>query len=102
MLTGKQQPFVVQHNVEISELALSQFGTNVSDRRITFIDKNREMYISPICALPGEFMTKFKLHTQVDSMIWNDKSDMLTAIADCRLLTWYYPNVVYVDRELLK
>lgn len=44
---------------------------------------------------------KVKLQTQVDGVRWNDQSDTLAALADGRLLVWYYPNVVYVDRELL-
>lgn len=38
---------------------------------------------------------------QVESAAWNDKSDVLTAIADGRLVTWYYPNAVSIDRDLL-
>lgn len=38
---------------------------------------------------------------QVESAAWNDKSNVLVAIADARLVTWYYPNAVFVDRDLL-
>lgn len=38
---------------------------------------------------------------QVESAAWNDRSDVLTAIADGRLVTWYYPNAVAIDRDLL-
>lgn len=38
---------------------------------------------------------------QVESAAWNDRSDVLTAIADGRLITWYYPNAVSIDRDLL-
>lgn len=38
---------------------------------------------------------------QVESAAWNDRSDVLTAIADGRLVTWYYPNAVSIDRDLL-
>lgn len=38
---------------------------------------------------------------QVESAAWNDKSDVLTAVADGRLITWYYPNAVAIDRDLL-
>lgn len=38
---------------------------------------------------------------QVESASWNDSSDVLTAIADSRLVTWYYPNAVSIDRDLL-
>eukprot|EP00752_Nemacystus_decipiens_P011443 g10162.t1 len=37
----------------------------------------------------------------VESAAWSDKSDVLTAIADGRLITWYYPNAVAIDRDLL-
>jgi intraflagellar transport protein 80 len=35
-----------------------------------------------------------------DSFIWNDKSDILVALSDDRIHTWYYPNAVYIDRDL--
>ena len=35
-----------------------------------------------------------------DSFIWNDKSDILVALSDERIHTWYYPNAVYIDRDL--
>lgn len=38
---------------------------------------------------------------QVESAAWNDKSDVLTAIADGRLITWYYADAVSMDRDLL-
>lgn len=37
----------------------------------------------------------------MESAAWNDKSDVLVAIADARLVTWYYPNAVFVDKDLL-
>lgn len=41
------------------------------------------------------------MNGQVESAAWNDKSDVLAAIADGRLVTWYYPNAVSIDRDLL-
>ena len=35
-------------------------------------------------------------------MIWNDRSDMLTVLSDEQLVCWFYPNAVYVDRDLLR
>jgi len=43
----------------------------------------------------------FKLHTMVDTVAWNDHADILVALADSKLITWYHPAVVYVDRDLL-
>jgi len=36
-----------------------------------------------------------------DSFAWNDSSDMITACSDGNLITFLYPNTVYVDRTLL-
>ena len=37
----------------------------------------------------------------VHSMQWNDGSNMLAALTDSNLTVWYYPGVVFVDRDLL-
>lgn len=37
----------------------------------------------------------------METAAWNDRSDVLMAIADGRLVTWYYPNAVSIDRDLL-
>jgi len=42
-----------------------------------------------------------KIASIVDSFQWNDGNDMLAALSDGKLLTWFYPNAVYVDRDLM-
>jgi intraflagellar transport protein 80 len=37
-----------------------------------------------------------------DSFLWHEKTDILVAISDDRIYTWYYPNAVYIDRDLLE
>lgn len=37
-----------------------------------------------------------------DDAIWNDNNDILATILDQKLVLWYYPHAVYVDRDLLK
>ena len=37
----------------------------------------------------------------VDSFQWHDQSDMLTAVADSKLISWFYPNAIYVDKDLM-
>ena len=37
----------------------------------------------------------------VDSAMWNDGTEILAAVSDQKLTVWYYPNVVYLDKELL-
>lgn len=36
-----------------------------------------------------------------DSFLWNDSSDILSCISDGRLITWYYPSAIYVDKDLM-
>merc|ERR1711959_178187 len=33
--------------------------------------------------------------------MWHTKTDMLSAVMDSKLVIWYYPNVVYVDPDLI-
>jgi len=37
----------------------------------------------------------------VQSLAWNDENNMLAALTDGKLIVFYYPNVIYVDRYLL-
>lgn len=37
-----------------------------------------------------------------DSFMWNDHFDILSCISDGRLITWYYPNSIYVDKDLME
>ena len=36
----------------------------------------------------------------IQSLQWNDNANMLAALADGKFTVWYYPNSVYVDRDL--
>ena len=51
--------------------------------------------------MPKKFAVQ-KLATQVDTVAWNDQSDMLAVISDSRLFIYYYPHALYVDKDLLK
>jgi intraflagellar transport protein 80 len=93
--SGKQLGQVLEHTMEIMEIELNQFG-NYSDRKLAFIDRNGDLYITNV-----NKHNPYKLATMVDSLKWNDQTDMLVAIADGRFVVWYYPNIVNVDRDLL-
>lgn len=43
-----------------------------------------------------------KISNMVDSFQWNDGNDMLAALSDGKLKTWFYPNAIYVDRDLME
>jgi len=86
----------ITHHMDIVEIAVSQYATGTAERKVVFIDSNRDMYITPVLR-----QHQVKLSTMVDSVAWNDVSDTLVALADGKLVTWTYPNVVFVDKDLL-
>lgn len=85
----------IKHSVELSFISLNQSGL-ASDRKIVFIDKNMDLFLTPVHRLD-----LVKLSTITDTAIWSESQDILAAISDSKLLVWYYPNVVYVDKDLL-
>ena len=68
------------------------------ERKIAFVDANKDLYISTV----HKNEKQYKLGTICDSFIWHDKFDILTSISDSKLSTFFYPNVVYVDTDLLE
>ena len=98
--TGKMSG-TITHKAEVEVVRLSQFGRGAAERRVALIDRNRELHMAPVVPIAGARATH-KLLAQVDTVAWNDESDMLAAIADSRLTVWYYPNAVWVDADLLK
>ncbi|NXG95712.1 IFT80 protein, partial [Loxia leucoptera] len=87
------------HKTEIVEIALDQKGLT-SERKIAFIDKNRDLFITSVKRF-GKEQKIVKIGTMVQSLAWNDGCNILCGIQDCRLTVWYYPNTVYVDKDLL-
>ncbi|XP_075572645.1 intraflagellar transport protein 80 homolog [Pelecanus crispus] len=87
------------HKTEIVEIALDQKGLT-SERKIAFIDKNRDLYITSVKRF-GKEQKIVKIGTMVQTLAWNDTSNILCGIQDTRLTVWYYPNTVYVDKDLL-
>ncbi|XP_027750673.1 intraflagellar transport protein 80 homolog [Empidonax traillii] len=87
------------HKTEIVEIALDQKGLT-SERKIAFIDKNRDLYITSVKRF-GKEQKIVKIGTMVQTLAWNDTSNILCGMQDTRLTVWYYPNSVYVDKDLL-
>lgn len=94
---GDGRPMI--HSNEISELALDQAGT-ANERKLAFVDKNRDLYITNVRII-GNTRKIHKLGTNIHNFVWNDAYNMLAGIADARFTIWYYPGVVYVDKNLL-
>ncbi|XP_026138840.1 intraflagellar transport protein 80 homolog isoform X2 [Carassius auratus] len=87
------------HKIEVVFVALDQCGSS-SDRRIALIDKNRDLYLTSVRKL-GRAHSMHKIGSMVDTMAWNDSANILCGIQDSRFTVWYYPSVVFVDKDLL-
>ena len=93
--SGKDTNTPIEHSTEIIEMDLNQVEMS-SERKMCFIDSNRDMFLSMVHKPELN-----KICNMVDSFQWNDNNDMLTALTDGHLKTWFYPNTIYVDRELM-
>ncbi|XP_066266233.1 intraflagellar transport protein 80 homolog [Branchiostoma lanceolatum] len=94
---GDGKPFV--HKMEVMEVALDQCGP-APERRLALVDKNRDLYLAQVRAVGGARKV-IKLGTMVHSMSWNDETNMLSALQDTKLVVYYFPNAVYVDKDIL-
>jgi intraflagellar transport protein 80 len=64
------------------------------------VDKNRDLYLTNVRTI-GANRKVCKLGSNIQNFVWNDAYNMLAGIADSRFVVWYYPSVVYVDKNLL-
>jgi intraflagellar transport protein 80 len=95
IISGKPATIAIEHSTEIVEMELNQVDM-ASERKMCFIDNNRDMFITMV-----HKPEIIKICSIVDSFQWNDGNDMLACISDGKLLTWFYPNAVYVDKDLM-
>ncbi|ESP00252.1 hypothetical protein LOTGIDRAFT_225973 [Lottia gigantea] len=96
-LMGDGKP--ITNKLEVMEIALDQCGPT-TERRLAIIDKNRDLYLTSV-RIFGTERKSAKLGTMIQSMAWNDETNMLAGMTDGKLMVWYYPNTLYVDRDLL-
>lgn len=96
LMSGKPLSQNFEHNLEILEVAANQVE-HAAERKLCILDTNRDLFLTSVHR--NEMM---KLSGMVDTFRWNESSDMLAAVADGKLLVWYYPNVVYVDKDLME
>ena len=95
IISGKPSTVTINHSTEIVEMELNQVEMS-SERKMCFIDSNRGMFITMV-----HKPDILKIASIVDSFQWNDGNDMLACISDGKLLTWFYPNAIYVDKDLM-
>jgi len=94
--SGQQSKVQIEHSAEIVAMELNQVSMS-SERKLCFVDSNCDMYITMV-----HKPEIIKIASIVDSFQWNDGNDMLAALSDSKLLTWFYPNAVYVDKDLMR
>ncbi|KAK3862875.1 hypothetical protein Pcinc_031302 [Petrolisthes cinctipes] len=87
------------HKLEIVEVALDQVGTP-HERRMAIVDRNRDLLLLTLQRV-GSMGRAVKLGGMVQSLCWNDGANMLAALQDAKFTVWFYPAVVFVDRDLL-
>ena len=89
------------HTCEIVELRLSQMPGSQT-RFLACIDRARDLHLIPVTADAKDSRKPVKLQTMVDSVGWSDVSDVLVTLTDGKMVTWYYPQGVWVDRDLVE
>lgn len=80
---------VLNHPHNIEEIAISQWKDK--EKMVAYIDVNRELYISRV-----DDCKPFKLLSMVDSMSWATNSNMLVALSDNKVVSFYYPKIMYI------
>mmetsp|Transcript_128351 Transcript_128351/g.411344 ORF Transcript_128351/g.411344 Transcript_128351/m.411344 type:complete len:761 (+) Transcript_128351:159-2441(+) len=96
VFTGRPLGQTVMHKLDIVRISLNQQGSG-ADRSIAILDKNKDLYLTKAM---NSSKTE-KLGAMVDTFMWNDSTDMLIALIDEKLVTFIYPAVVFVDKDLL-
>nr|XP_057935120.1 intraflagellar transport protein 80 homolog isoform X1 [Doryrhamphus excisus]XP_057935121.1 intraflagellar transport protein 80 homolog isoform X1 [Doryrhamphus excisus] len=100
-LTGKPlgDGKCLTHKMEVVEIALDQCGPS-TERKIALIDKNRDLYLTSVRYL-GREPKICKIGSMIHSMAWNNAANILCGVQDNQFTVWYYPNTVFIDKELL-
>ncbi|KAI5093031.1 intraflagellar transport protein 80-like [Silurus meridionalis] len=87
------------HKMDVMEIALDHCGPS-NDRKIALIDKNNDLYLTSVRRL-GKEQSMHKIGSMVHTIAWNDSANILCGIQDTQFTVWYYPSVVFVDKDLL-
>lgn len=86
----------IEHGLEVIEVTLNQVE-RAAERKVCILDSNRDLTLRSV-----HRQDSVKLAAIVDTFSWNEHFDILAAITDGKLSVWYYPNVVFADKELLE
>lgn len=95
------------HTTDVSAVCLNQHSLGIQDRLVAFVDKNRDLFVSALVASAGQssgqpaLNAAFKLHSHVESFMFNDETDVLVALTDSKFMVWCQPSAPIVDRDML-
>ncbi|CEF69620.1 Intraflagellar transport protein 80 homolog [Strongyloides ratti] len=88
------------HQQDIIEICIDMVG-NTLQRKIAFIDSNNDLYINLVNSF-GLTDQRYKIASNAKQILFHDKSSMLLCLQEnTKLLIFTYPNIVFVDGELL-
>lgn len=103
--TGKPITKIV-HSAEVVNVCLNQHALGPKSRLLAFVDRNRDLFVASLnvtTSISGTptVVPTLKLHSHVESFIFNDDTDVLVGLADGRLSVSHYPAAAFVDKDLL-
>lgn len=104
-MTAKQLSKITHTSAEVTSVSLNQHSNSPQDRLLAFVDRNRDLFVATLNygSSGGQVTTSmiYKLHSHVESFLFNDETDVLVGLADGRLNMWFNPGVPFIDRDLL-
>lgn len=89
------------HTIDILNISLDQIGSPL-ERKMAFVDKNTDLYIHLVRRPHGLLVQSIKLQSMAKEIKWSEDHSILCATNESgKLLTWSYPQVAFIDHELL-
>ncbi|GAA50697.1 intraflagellar transport protein 80 homolog [Clonorchis sinensis] len=94
---GDGKPIV--HSNDVVQIGLDQCGPPLH-QRLVILDRNKDLYLMSVRVF-GTNRKSTKLTTMASSFIWSQTSNILAAVVNDNISVWYYPNIAFVDSDLL-
>ncbi|XP_017088980.2 intraflagellar transport protein 80 homolog [Drosophila bipectinata] len=86
------EPHSLRAKQQLAEIAACRAGTP-DDQFVSFIDTNRELFVSESRNLNGERSDEiYKIGTQLTAMMWASETNILVGVHDSCYSIWYCPG----------
>ena len=86
------------HTIDILNIVFNQHNLGINERLLAYCDRSRDLYLTNISQTNN---ISYKLHSQVESYLFNDETDVLIGFSDGRFNTWYTPSIALLDKDLI-